>query len=496
MAATQDGSTTSGTTDGAAIVIVGAGFAGICMGIKLREAGFRDFVILEKAGSIGGTWRDNTYPGCACDVQSHMYSFSFEPNPTWTRMFSPQPEIRRYLRHCVDTYQLAEHLRFGVRVAGAHFDDATKRWRVETGDGGEIVCRALVLGMGPLHIPNVPDIPGLQRFQGTRFHSSGWDHDFDPAGKRIAVIGTGASAVQFIPEIAPAAAHLEVFMRTPPWIMPKPDRPISGTERRLFRALPAAQRAYRNLIYWTREGMALGFNNPRIMEYGQRTALRHLRRQVGDPRLRAELTPDYTMGCKRVLISDDFYPALQRDNTGVCTEKVIEVDEHAVVTADGERHEVDAIIFGTGFHVTDAFDAVHLTGRRGLRIQDAWTEGMRAFLGITVTDFPNMFLLVGPNTGLGHTSIIFMIEAQVHYIMQCLRLLGRRHADLLDVRAAALEGFSRRVGQRLDGTVWNSGGCKSWYLDANGRNTTVWPGYTWQYWLRTRSVDPLDYRIE
>lgn len=487
------GGRVNGSSD-PSIVIVGSGFSGLCMAIKLKQAGFDDFAILEKAGELGGTWRDNTYPGCACDVQSHLYSYSFEPNPNWSRMFSPQPEIRAYLRHCADKYGVSPHIRYDTEVTGAEYDDASRTWRVDIRDGAPITCRAMMFGMGPLHIPHIPEIPGLERFAGPAFHSARWDHGADLRGKRVAVVGTGASAIQFVPAIAPEVAHLDLFQRTPPWIMPKPDRAISARERALFERFPAAQRARRHAIYWVNESRIPGFDNPKLMKLAQRVPIRHIERQIADPELRAKVTPDHTMGCKRTLLSDDYYPALTRDNVDVITDGVAEITEDAVVTEDGVAHPADVIIFGTGFHVTDALDAMRLTGRGGVKLSEAWADGMSAYLGTTVSGFPNMFLLIGPNTGLGHSSMIFMIEAQVHYIMDCLRLLSRGKAAAMDVRPRVHRRFNESIQNHLSGTVWASG-CTSWYLDANGKNTTVWPGFTWRFWMRTRRARQADYEL-
>jgi len=483
----------NGSTD-PSIVIVGSGFSGLCMAIKLKQAGHDDFVVLEKAHDLGGTWRENTYPGCACDVQSHLYSYSFEPNPRWSRMFSPQPEIREYLRHCATKYGITEHIRYGQEVTGAEYDDRARTWRVDLRDREPIVCRALVFGMGPLHIPHIPEIPGLETFAGPTFHSAEWDHSVDLRGKRVAVVGTGASAIQFVPAIAPEVGQLDLYQRTPPWIMPKPDREISARERDLFARFPASQRAWRHAIYWINESRIPGFNNPKLMKLAQRVPIRHIHKQIKDPELRRKVTPDHTMGCKRTLLSDDYYPALTRDNVDVITDGIAEITEKSVITKDGVEHPADVIIFGTGFHVTDALDAMRLTGRGGVKLSEKWADGMNAYLGTAVSGFPNMFLLIGPNTGLGHSSMIFMIEAQVHYIIDCLRLLSRTKATALDVRPRTQDAFNADVQHRLDGTVWSSG-CTSWYLDPNGKNTTVWPGFTWRFWLKTRQAKLSDWEL-
>jgi cation diffusion facilitator CzcD-associated flavoprotein CzcO len=477
-------------------VVIGTGFSGLGMAIQLRRDGREDFVVLEKAHDVGGTWRDNTYPGCACDIQSHMYSFSFAQNPGWTRSFSPQREIRDYLRAVTDRYRLRENIRFGVEVTGARWDADERRWHVDT-SGGEYVARFLVAGIGALHIPNVPKLPGIERFAGESFHSAQWNHDYDLTGKRVAVVGTGASAVQFVPRIAPDVAKLTVFQRTPPWIMPKPDHAMPRWTKTLFRMVPGAQRLYRSLIYWLLEVRALGFNgHPALMKLAQRVPRAHLKRQVSDPELRRKLTPDYLMGCKRVLVANDYYPALTRDNVEVSTSGVHAVTEHGVVDGHGVEHEVDVIIYGTGFHVTDAFDYLDITGVDGRDLAKEWREeGIQTHLGITVAGYPNLFFLLGPNTGLGHNSVVFMIESQIRYVSQAMALADEAGVAALDTRQSAQAGFQSDIQRRLAGGVWTQGGCRSWYLDARGVNRTIWPGFTWRYWLRTRKLDPATFDL-
>lgn len=477
------------------VAVVGAGFSGIGMAIKLKQAGRDDFVILEKAGDVGGTWRENSYPGCACDIPSHLYSFSFEPNPDWTRHYPRQQEIWDYLRRCVDKYGLTRHIRFNTKMAAAEFDDATRTWRLTT-DSGELVrARVVVAGLGPLHKPAVPDLPGLDTFAGRTFHSAQWDHDYDLTGKRVAVIGTGASAIQFVPRIAAQVEQLHLFQRTPPWVMPKPDRRLTEFERRLFRALPSTQRAFRNLIYWRQELLALGFVvHPKLMGGIQRLARWHIKRRIADPALRAAVTPSYVIGCKRILISSDYYPALTRPNVELVTGGVAEVLPNAVITADGVRRTVDAIIFGTGFHVTDSLTNEPIAGRNGLKLAEAWRDGMQAYRGVSIAGFPNLFLLAGPNSGLGHNSIVFMIETQVQHIMRCLDLLDRRSGTSIGVRDGAQQAFNDRIQAELDNTVWSTG-CKSWYLDEHGNNRTLWPGFTFTYWWRTRQPRAADYEV-
>ncbi|MEV0824130.1 flavin-containing monooxygenase [Nonomuraea rubra] len=475
------------------IVIVGSGFAGICMAVNLKQAGHHDFVILEKAAELGGTWRDNTYPGCACDVPSHMYSYSFELNPGWSRMFSPQEEIQAYLRACAAKYGITPHIRYGKHVVSMEYDDAARSWTVTTEDGDTLRPKAVVSAIGALHIPKFPEIAGRESFAGPAFHSAEWDHSADLTGKRVAVVGTGASAVQFVPQLARTARHVTVFQRTAPWLHPKPDFAFSPAARRLLR-LPGAARTLRAGIYWALETRALGFAvDPRLMKAHERLALRHLRAQVPDPELRRALTPDYLIGCKRILVSSDYYPALTRPNVSLVTDAITEIREHSLVA--GTEHRADAIVYGTGFKVTDALTEQRIVGRDGLKLQEAWRDGIEAYLGVTTSGFPNLFFLLGPNTGLGHNSVVFMIESQARYVVECLRLLSRTQARAVDVRPEAQREFNDRLRARLDPLVWNAGGCDSWYLDEHGVNRTIWPGFTFEYWARTRRVKPGAYEL-
>lgn len=477
------------------VIVVGTGFAGLGMAIRLRQQGMTDFVVLERAGDVGGTWRDNGYPGCACDVPSHLYSFSFELNPSWSRSFSSQQEIWAYLQRCTDSYGVRPHIRFHHEVLDAAWDHTRCRWRVRT-NHGELTSDVLVTGTGALSDPSIPDIPGLKSFQGAVFHSAQWDHDYDLTGKRVAVVGTGASAVQFVPQIQPAAAELTVFQRTPPWILPRNDRDNSDLERRLYRRVPGLQRLVRSGIYWARELSVPGFTrNPRLLKVAELIARRHLRRQVPDPALRAKLTPGYTIGCKRILLSDDYLPALARSNVDVVTAGLAEVGPDWVRAADGTRKDVDAIIFGTGFHVTDMPVAARIRGRDGRTLADTWSEGAQAHRGTTVAGFPNLFMLVGPNTGLGHTSMIYMIESQVAYTVDALRYLRRSGAGAVEVRPEAQAAYNDAVQSRMERTVWSAGGCMSWYLDPQGRNTTLWPTFTWRFRRATRTFRPDEYLV-
>jgi cation diffusion facilitator CzcD-associated flavoprotein CzcO len=493
MASSMNGSVRS-LPEHVRFAIAGSGFAGIGCAIRLKQAGIHDFVILERAADLGGTWRDNTYPGCACDVPSHLYSFSFEPNPRWSRTFSPQPEIWDYLRHCSTKYGVDPHLRTGHTVTEAAWDEGELVWRIET-DHGSLTADFFVSGVGALSEPKLPDIPGIESFEGSMFHSAQWDHDYDLSGKRVAVIGTGASSIQFVPKIQPQVEKLHVFQRTAPWIVPQRDRKLTKLERRLYKLFPPAQLAMRAAIYWLRELFVLGFMHPREGGLNEKLASRHLQSQVNDPELRRKLTPNYRMGCKRVLISDDYYPALQRPNVELVTAGIAEIKPRSIVTTDGAERQVDALILGTGFYVTDMPVANYVRGREGKAMAELFKGSPQGYLGTTVNGFPNMFFLVGPNTGLGHNSIVFMIESQLNYLLDCLEHMERLGADVFEVREDVQEAFNRRIQKRLEGTVWNSGGCASWYLDENGRNTTIWPGFTWPFRQDTRHFDPADYEL-
>jgi cation diffusion facilitator CzcD-associated flavoprotein CzcO len=476
------------------LAILGTGFAGLGMAIRLRQQGEDDFVVLERAADVGGTWRDNTYPGCQCDIPSALYSFSFAPNPNWTRLFPLQSEIWDYLRDCADRYGVRQKIRFNTEVQGAEWDEALGFWRVQTSTG-ELTARVLVSGQGGLSEPSLPDIPGLESFKGTMFHSARWDHDHDLTGKRVAVIGTGASSIQFIPKIQPQVGALTLFQRTPPWIMPHPDRAIRPREKWLFRHLPFTQKLLRAGVYAFFESRVLPFTKkPDLMKVGEKIALKHMREQIpGDAELRTKLTPGYRMGCKRILMSNTYYKALAQPNADVVTDAIAEVREHAIVTADGTEHEVDTIILGTGFFVADMPFAQWVRGREGRTMADVFAGSPQGYLGTTVSGFPNLFLLTGPNTGLGHNSIVYILESQFRYVLDALRTMRARGAGVVEVRPEAQERFNAAVQKQMKGTVWTTGGCSSWYIDSNGLNTTLWPGWTWDYRRRTRRFDPAPY---
>ena len=479
-----------------ACLIIGSGFSGIAMAIRCKQAGIAPFLIVEKGEAIGGTWRDNAYPGAACDIPSHLYSLSFAPKPDWSRIYPRQPEIEAYLHDTVERHGLGERIAFATAVTAATWDEARALWHVTT-SRGPIEARVVVSGMGALHHPAFPKLPGLASFEGRAFHSARWEHDCDLAGKRVGVIGTGASTVQFLPAIAPAAAHVTLFQRTPPYVMPRGDRPFGEREKAAFARIPALRKLYRASLFWSREARALlGFTKvSRLTAFAEMIARRHLAKAVPDTALRAKLTPAYRLGCKRVLVSDDYYPALMRPDVSLEVEPIVRVEPDGIVTEDGVRHPLDVLIFGTGFEVAASFARFAVTGRGGRTLGQAWRDGAEAFQGVSVSGFPNLFLLMGPNTGLGHNSVVTMIEAQVSHVLDCLLVLREGGARTIEVRAEAQARFLEGVRTRLADSIWQTGGCVSWYQDERGRNTTLWPGTVVSYRRGARRVDLADYRL-
>jgi cation diffusion facilitator CzcD-associated flavoprotein CzcO len=472
------------------VAIIGTGFSGLGMAIRLKQTGIHDFVLLERAADLGGTWRDNSYPGCQCDIPSHLYSLSFAPNPNWTRTYSYQAEIWDYLRSIAEEHAIVPHIRFDHEVVAADWDDEELRWRIETPNGG-LTADVLINSGGALADPRIPAVPGLESFEGTYFHSAAWNHDHDLTGERVAVIGTGASAIQIVPQIQPRVSALTVFQRTPPWVMPHRDRPISRVERRLYRAIPALQLVPRYLVYWLRELLVLGLvYNPRRLKLLERIGRRHMESAISDPDLLERLTPGYTVGCKRILPSNDWYPALAEDNVDVVTCGIREISPSGIVDADGVEHRCDTIVFATGFHVTDLPIAARIRGRGGHSLAAAWEDGMQAYLGSAVAGFPNLFLIPGPNVGLGHNSVVVMFEGQINYVLGALREMRARVAGTVEVSPEVQDGYNHGLQSKLATTVWNSGGCSSWYLDKRGKNTVLWPDFTWRFRLRTQRFEP------
>ncbi len=476
------------------VAIVGSGFGGLGTAIRLTQEGERDFLVFERAEQLGGVWRDNSYPGCACDVESHLYSFSFARNPSWSRAYSPQAEILQYLRDCAARFGLAPHLRLGHAITEVAWDADVQRWRLGT-SRGEFTADVLVAAVGALSEPKLPALPGLATFAGKTFHSARWNHDVELAGKAVAVVGTGASAIQFVPAIQPTVGSLALFQRTPPWVLPRNDRALSERRKELLRASPLAQRAVRAGIFAYREASALAFLDKRVGKLAQRYAMRYLEDTVEDPVLRAKLTPSYALGCKRVLISDNYLPALAKPNVDVITDSIREVVPTGIVTEDGRTHAVDTIIFGTGFHVQDYPFARAIRGREGKTLDAVWNGKMVAHLGTTISGFPNLFILQGPNTGLGHSSVILMIESQIEHLLGALRHMKTHAIGAVEPTPAAQAAFVADVEKRTEGTVWTSGGCDSWYLDQSGRNSTLWPGFTFTFKRKVEKFRPAEYAM-
>ncbi|KID30347.1 putative flavoprotein involved in K+ transport [Prauserella sp. Am3] len=475
-------------------LIVGAGFGGLAVAIELRRHGVDDFVVLEKAGDVGGVWRENTYPGAGCDVPSPLYSFSFAGGTRWPRRYARQPDILEYLRRTAREEGVLGHIRFGREVASAEFDEATARWQVRTTDGEEFSAAAFVPAVGQLSRPAYPSIPGMETFAGTAFHSAEWDHDCVLEGKRVAVIGTGASAVQFVPEIQPEVARLTVFQRSAQYILPKRDHAYDRWYHAPLRAVPALEKVDR-LGFWlyTEFAQACLSRWQMFTPLFSRQAARHLREKVTDPQLRTALTPDYALGCKRVLFSNDYLPALTRSNVDLVTDEISEITPQGVRTADGTLHEADVLVYGTGFAALDLLAPMKIHGLGHRPLGDAWSDGARAHLGITVPGFPNMFLMYGPNTNLGGGSVVYMLESQARYVRDAVQRLAAHPGRYLDVRPEAERAWDETVQHRLAGSVWTR--CRSWYRTAHGRVVSNWPGRTLEYRRRTRAVNPGDFRI-
>lgn len=476
------------------VIIVGSGFAGLGAAIRLRRDGRENFLVIERGSEVGGTWRDNTYPGAACDVPSHLYSFSFELNPDWSRSFSPQPEIQDYLRRVAAKYDLADKHLFDTEVTEARWDDAAGRWLVDTTNGA-FSATVLVGAVGALAEPKLPPIAGIDTFEGEIFHSARWNHDADLAGKRVALIGTGASAIQIGPAIGGTVGHLDVYQRTAPWVMPRHDRTYSTLESLAYKHVPFLQRAAREAIYWGRESYVLGFAfQPKVLKAAQKVAERNIVKSIKDPALRERVTPDWQIGCKRILISNTWYPLLAQDNVDLVTDGIAEIRANSIVGADGTEREVDAIIVATGFHVTDSPTYERIIGRDGRSLSQVWDDrGQQAYKGAAVAGFPNLLFVVGPNTGLGHSSMVFMIESHLNYLADALKVMDERGLATFEVRPDVQRDFNAGIQSRMDRTIWKTGGCASWYLDKHGNNTTLWPGFTFAFRQLTRRFDVANY---
>ncbi|CAA0110296.1 flavin-containing monooxygenase [Zhongshania aliphaticivorans] len=490
MANSNDASDVSYTNT--QILIVGTGFAGLGMAIRLKEMGINDFIIIERAKDVGGTWRDNRYPGAACDVPSHLYSFSFEPNADWSRVYPTQPELETYLQNVANKWQLRPHIRFDHTLNQARYDEKNSQWLVNT-SGGNFKARFVISGNGGLAEPKLPDIPGVESFAGHHFHSANWDHSYTLPGKRVAVIGTGASAIQFVPEIAGVPAKLSIFQRTPNWIIPRGDRPYSRIEKWIFKHIPITRKILRAKIYCQNESRVLGMVlHPSIMGLFRRSAMKHIQRQVSNPALRPKLTPSFPIGCKRILVSNDWYPALQKPNVEVVTNGIKEIREHSIVTNDNVEHEVDCIIFGTGFYATDNPIAGMIYGRDGRQLSQVWKDGEEAYLGASVHGFPNFFFIVGPNVTLGHSSMVYMIETQVQAISRILLATDENNAATVEVKLDVQQSYNEKLQKLLGGSIWATG-CDSWYKHRTGKITQLWPGFTFTFRRWNRDFKHSDY---
>ncbi len=475
-------------------LIVGAGFGGLCAAIKLEEDGERDFVVIEKGSGVGGTWRDNTYPGAACDVPSQLYSYSFALNPDWSMSFSPQPEIEAYIKKVAEGSGTLDRFVFDTAMTAATWDETQQRWLVETeGKAGKKTYAAttVIAGPGALSEPKLPDIEGIEGFQGEIFHSAQWNHDVSLEGKRVAVIGTGASSIQIVPEIQKKAARLDVYQRTAPWVLPRNEHRYSKLEKAAFRHVPGVQRLARAAVYWGLEVRVLGLAvQPKLTLAHQLMAQNNIRRGIKDPELRRKVTPDYTLGCKRTLISNAYYPALDADNVDLITDGIDRVSENAIVAKDGTSREIDVLVVATGFYTTDLPIAHAITGSKGRTMAERFSEtGMSAYKGTTVPEFPNLFFVVGPNTGLGHSSMVYMIESQVAYIRDAIRTMRTNAYATVEPTEDATSAWNDDLQRKMDKTVWSEGGCASWYLDEHGRNTTLWPSFTFLFRHLTSKFD-------
>ncbi|WP_040869427.1 flavin-containing monooxygenase [Nocardia exalbida] len=484
------------STRHARTIIIGSGFAGLGLAIRLTQQGRNDFLVLERGSDVGGTWRDNTYPGAACDVPSHLYSYSFALNPDWSRSFSKQGEIQQYIQDVSKRYDVRDKHVFDCDVTSARWNTETALWEIESSKGS-FTADTVVSAVGALCEPALPDIKGINDFEGEIFHSARWNHDADLTGKRVAIIGTGASAIQIVPAIAPKVGHLDVYQRTAPWLLPRLDRPYTKAERLAFKHVPGLQRLSRAAIYAARETQVVGLAKvPALMQLFEAIAKAKLRYEIRDPQLRAKVTPNFRIGCKRMLISNDYYPALARPNVDVVTDGIAEVRANSIVTEDGTEREIDALIVATGFHVTDSPTYETIFGRDGRTLSEVFDEiGQQGYKGSTIANFPNMFFLLGPNVGLGHTSMVYMIESQINYVADALATIDRLDLRTVEVRRDVQDAYNKDLQAKLAGSVWLTGGCSSWYLDKHGNNTTLWPDFTFEFRRLTRTFDVSAYDI-
>lgn len=488
--------TTEAKTQSTQVAIIGSGFGGLAMAIRLLQANIHDFIILEKADDVGGTWRENKYPGAACDVQSHMYSLSFAPKTDWSKRYAEAPEIFDYIQDLIQQFNLKKYIQFNQEVVSTRYDEHNFNWHLTLKSGQKIEAQFVIFASGPLHVPQIPKIKGIEKFKGEVFHSSHWKHDYNLNQKNVASIGTGGSAIQYIPEIAEKVQNLYVFQRTPAWVIPRDERGYNALDKKLFSRFEWFRKLHRARLYWSNESRVVPIVKPQIMKYGQKLAEAYIKFQVKDKDIAKKLTPDYIMGCKRILISNKYFPTFNRKNVELITDGIQEITENSIITKDGKERQIDCLIYGTGF-ITDpriylkSFDCY---GEHGVELKTAWKDGAESFYGISTKGFPNLFQLLGPNTVLGHNSVIFMIESQVNYILQLIQMVEKTQTQAVAVKAEVQDQFNENVQQQLAGTVWQSG-CVSWYQQDGGKNFALWPTYTWKFWLNTRKVNPADFRL-
>jgi cation diffusion facilitator CzcD-associated flavoprotein CzcO len=480
------------------VAIIGSGFSGLGMAIQLRRRGRDDFLILEKSHDIGGTWRENTYPGCGCDVPTTIYSYSFEQNPNWSKMWCSQAEIQAYLQRTTDKYDLRSNAVFGMKIVGYEWAETASRWHLRSADGRTVTAQFIVLAIGPLHVPNFPKFNGIESFSGSAFHSAEWDHSVDLTGKKVAVIGTGASAIQFVPIIAEQVGELQLYQRTPPWVLSRVDPKIPKLFQKLLANVKLARTIFRTSTYLVAESMGValyGFGGKlsKPLEWAGKA---NIRMRIKDPVLAAKVTPDYRIGCKRILFSPTYYRALARRNAEVITDGIAEVRSGGIVTADGTERAADVIIYATGFHVLNRFDGVEVRGVGDDSLVAKWvTEGFQSHMGITHAGLPNAFMLMGSNTGVIYTSLVFMIEQQIKLVLRAMDCVRQRAATAIQVRREAQDRFNQDIQRRSANKTWMTGGCANWFVDDEGVNRVLWPGYTWQYWQAVRNFDETEYEF-
>ena len=478
------------------VAIIGAGFGGLAMAIRVLQRNIHNFLILEKSNEVGGTWRENQYPGAACDVQSHLYSLSFAPKTDWSKRYADAPEIFQYIQDVVQQFNLREYCQFNSEVVHTEYHEKECLWHVTLKDGRQMSCQYLIFASGPLHVPQIPHIKGIEKFQGKVFHSSQWDHQYDLNGKVVASIGTGGSAIQYIPEIAPQVKQIYVMQRTAAWVIPRDERKYLNVEKKLFKQADWFRKLHRARLYWSNESRAIPIMQPSVMKYTQKLAEAFIRFQVKDKQLAQKLTPDYIMGCKRILVSNKYFPTFNRDNVELVTDAILELTADSIITKDGKMRKIDCLIYGTGF-ITDPhiyLQPFSCLGEHGVELKQAWKDGAESYYGISHKGFPNLFQLLGPNTVLAHNSVIFMIEAQVDYILQMMDLVTQSQSNAIVVKDQVQDQFNQDVQDMLNNTVWQSG-CVSWYQQDGGKNFALWPTYTWKYWLKTKSLHPSDFRL-